>query len=249
MLEEIFEQIGAFTPAIIAGFGLTLGIQHAFEADHIAAVCTQITNSNTIQSKKQLVKSSLTKSSLLGAVWGAGHTTALILMGLLVYGFTFSIQKEVFSGFEFLVGIMLIFLAITRITNKSILKIKHRHPHMHKDGSIHFDVHDHKDKNHSHNHKSYLIGMIHGLAGSGTLIVMLSGAIHSFSTTLMFIGIFGIGSIIGMSLVGGLIGIPIGLSNNLKAKKIIGYMTGSFSFVLGVIIIYQIGITENLFRF
>ena len=55
-MEEIFGQIGDFIPVIIAGFGLTLGIQHAFEADHIAAVSTQITNSNTIQSKKQLVK-------------------------------------------------------------------------------------------------------------------------------------------------------------------------------------------------
>ena len=249
MLEEIFGQIGAFIPAIIAGFGLTLGIQHAFEVDHIAAVSTQITTSNTIQSKKQLVKSSFTKSSLLGAVWGAGHTTTLLLVGLLVYGFTFTLQKEVFSGFEFLVGLMLILLAITRITNKSILKIKHRHPHTHKDGSIHFDEHNHDDKNHSHNHKSYLIGMIHGLAGSGTLIVMTSGAIHSLTTTLMFIGIFGIGSIIGMSLIGGLIGIPFGLSNNIKAKTIMRYLTGSLSFVLGMTIVYQIGIIENLFRF
>jgi len=65
LIEEIFDPIGTFTPALVAGFGLTLGIQHAFEADHIAAVCTQITNSNTIQSKKQLIKSSLTKSSYL----------------------------------------------------------------------------------------------------------------------------------------------------------------------------------------
>lgn len=249
MLEEIFGQINNFVPAILAGFGLTLGIQHAFEADHIAAVTTQITNSNTVQSKKQLVKSSLTKSSLLGAFWGAGHTTTLIVVGLIVYGLTFTIQKEVFSGFEFLVGLMLIFLAVTRITNKSILKIKHRHPHTHKDGSIHFDEHNHDDKNHSHNHKSYLIGMIHGLAGSGTLVVMTSGAIHSLPATMTLIGIFGIGSIIGMSLIGGLIGIPFGLSNNIKAKKIMRYLTGSISFVLGMTIVYQIGIIENLFRF
>ncbi|MFB5626743.1 MAG: sulfite exporter TauE/SafE family protein [Nitrosarchaeum sp.] len=247
MFEELFGQIGDFAPAIIAGFGLALGIQHAFEADHISAVSTQITNSNIIQSKKQLVKSSLTKSTLLGALWGAGHTTTLILVGLLVYGFTLTIHKEVFSGFEFLVGLMLILLAFTKITNKSILK--HRHPHIHKDGSIHFDEHNHHDNNHSHNHKSYLIGMIHGLAGSGTLIVMTSGMTHSLSTTLTFIGIFGIGSIIGMSLIGGLIGIPFGLTNNVRVKRIMRYLTGTLSFVLGMIIVYQIGILENLFRF
>jgi len=173
----------------------------------------------------------------------------LILVGLLVYGFTFTIQKEVFSGFEFLVGLMLIILAITKITHKNFLKIKHRHPHIHRDGSIHFDEHIHDDKNHSHNHKSYIIGMVHGLAGSGTLIVMTSGLIHSLPTTLMFIGIFGIGSMIGMSLIGGLIGIPFGLSNNTKLQKMMRFLTGSFSFILGITIIYQIGIIENLFRF
>lgn len=249
MLEEIFGQIGNFTPAIIAGLGLTLGIQHAFETDHIAAVSTQLTNSNTIQSKKQLFKTSLTKSSLLGAIWGAGHTTTLILVGLIVYGFTLTINKEIFSGFEFLVGLMLILLAITRISNKNILKIKHRHPHTHNDGSIHFDEHNHHDNNHSHNHKSYFIGMIHGLAGSGTLIVMTSGMILSLPSALTFIGIFGLGSIIGMSLIGGLLGIPFGLSNNTRSKTIMKYLTCSLSFVLGLSIVYQIGIIENLFRF
>jgi high-affinity nickel permease len=146
LLEEFFGQIGDFTPAIIAGFGLSLGIQHAFEADHIAAVSTQIANSNTIQSKKQLVKSSLTKSSLLGAIWGAGHTTTLILVGLLVFGFTFTIQKEVFSGFEFLVGLMLVILEISIITNNNFLKIKHMHSHT--NSLIHFEEH-HIDQNHS----------------------------------------------------------------------------------------------------
>jgi hypothetical protein len=136
-----------------------------------------------------------------------------------------------------------------KITNIRLLKIKHRHPHTHKDGSIHFGEHNHIDQNHSHNHRSYVIGLIHGLAGSGTLIVITAGAIHSLTSALMFIGIFGIGSIIGMSLIGGLIGIPFGLSNGIKTKTIMRYLTGSFSFVLGLTIVYQIGITENLFRF
>mgnify|MGYP000937775633 CR=1 FL=1 len=91
--------------------------------------------------------------------------------------------------------------------------------------------------------------MIHGLAGSGTLIVMTSGMILSLTSVLTFIGIFGLGSIIGMSLIGGLLGIPFGLSNNTRAKTIMKYLTGSLSFVLGLTIVYQIGIIENLYRF
>lgn len=245
---EIITQIENFTPVIIAGFGLSIGIQHAFEADHIAAVSTQISYSKKSQSKKQLVKSSLAKSSLLGALWGAGHTTTLVLLGLMVYGLTFSIQKEIFSGFEFLVGLMLIGLTIIRITNKNLLKIKHRHPHAHKDGSVHFDEHNHDDQNHSHNHRTYVIGLIHGLAGSGALIVLTSQTIHSLESALVFIGIFGLGSIIGMSLVGGLIGIPFGLSNSLKYRDALRYSTSIISFVVGMMIVYNTIILENLFR-
>lgn len=79
---------------------------------------------------------------------------------------------------------------------------------------------------------------------------MTSGAIHNLTTTLMLIGIFGIGSIIAMFLIGGLMGIiPISLTNNTKAKKIMRCLTDSFSFVLGITIVYQIGIIKNLFRF
>ncbi len=230
------------------GLGLTVGIQHAFEPDHIAAVSTQILKSKlTKKSTKQLIRQSITKSSILGAVWGAGHTTTLVLIGFLVYVLAITIQDEIFSGLEFVVGMMLVFLGITTILNKKI-QFKHKHPHQHKDGTIHLDEHSHEDYNHKHAHKSYLIGLVHGLAGSGSLVVLTATSLDNLEMILGFIVIFGIGSMIGMALVGSVMGVPLAFGNRIELiQKIFRYVTGVFSLVIGFNIIYQVGLIGYLF--
>lgn len=239
------------TPALVMGLGLAVGLQHAFEPDHIAAVSTQVSHSKfSHKSIKQILKQSITKSSLLGAIWGAGHTTSLVLMGLLVYVFAITIQETVFSGLEFLVGMMLVFLGATTILNKKIIKLKHKHPHEHKDGLIHFDEHEHNDDTHTHSHKSYAIGLIHGLAGSGSLVVLTAASLNNVGLILEFIVIFGIGSIIGMTIVGSLMGVPLALSKKISGlQKFFRFVAGGLSLLIGVNILYQIGIIENLLGF
>jgi hypothetical protein len=242
MIEEILEQVGILSPILIMGLGLVVGIQHAFEPDHIYAVSTQISKSKlTKKSTKQLIKQSITKSSILGVVWGAGHTTTLVLIGFLVYTLAITIQDQIFSGLEFAVGIMLVFLGITTILNKKI-QFKHKHPHQHKDGTLHLDEHNHDDSNHKHSHKSYLIGLIHGLAGSGSLVVLTAITFDNVGIMLGFIVIFGVGSMIGMALVGSLMGIPLVLGTRFTLiQKTFRYVTGMFSLVIGFNIMYQIG--------
>jgi len=234
----------------VMGLGLAVGLEHAFEPDHVAAVSTQISKSRfSKKSATQMFKESMTKSSILGVIWGAGHTTTLVFMGLLVYALAITIQDQIFSGFEFGVGLMLVFLGITTIINRKI-KFKHKHPHTHGDGTIHFDEHDHKDPSHKHGHKSYVIGLIHGLAGSGSLVVLTAATLDNVSLVLGFILIFGIDSMIGMAIVGSLMGIPIALANKIKSlQKLFRYIAGMFSLLIGVNIIYQIGIINNLFGF
>lgn len=230
------------------GLGLVVGIQHAFEPDHVAAVSTQISKSKFAKkSTQQLIKESLTKSSLLGMFWGAGHTTTLVLIGFLVYALAITIQDQIFSGLEFAVGMMLVFLGITTILNKKI-RFKHKHPHQHKDGSLHLDEHNHNDLNHNHTHRSYFIGLIHGLAGSGSLVVLTAATLDNVGMVLGFIVIFGIGSMIGMALVGSMMGIPLVFGNKIKIiQKSFRYVAGVFSLVIGLNIMYQIGLIGNLF--
>jgi len=230
------------TPTLVMGLGFLVGIQHAFEPDHISAVSTQMLKSKFDKKPiKQLIKQSITKSSILGAVWGAGHTTTLVLIGFLVYALAITIHDYIFSGFEFAVGIMLVFLGITTILNKKI-QFKHKHPHQHKDGTIHLDEHNHDDSNHRHTHKSYLIGLVHGLAGSGSVVVLTAFTFDSVEIMLGFILIFGIGSMIGMALVGSLIGIPLTFGNRIVLiQKIFRYLAGTLSLVIGFNIMYQMG--------
>jgi len=230
------------TPTLVMGLGFLVGIQHAFEPDHVSAISTQILKSKFDKKPiKQLIKESITKSSILGAVWGAGHTTTLVLIGFLIYGLAITIHDHIFSSFEFAVGIMLVFLGITTIINKKI-QFKHKHPHQHKDGTIHLDEHNHDDSNHRHTHRSYLIGLVHGLAGSGSIVVFSAVALDDVGMILEFIVIFGVGSVIGMALVGSLLGIPLAFGNRIGLiQKVFRYVTGTLSLVIGFNIMYQMG--------
>ncbi len=230
---------------LVLGLGLTIGLQHAFEPDHVSAISTQISKNKSQQSSRHLIKSAITKSSVLGAIWGAGHTTTLVIMGLVVYGLALSISQNLFSSFELVVGLMLLILGITTILNKKILKIPHKHPHEHNDGTIHFEAHKHDDT-HRHSHKAYVIGLIHGFAGSGSLIVLTASTFGNIELALGFIVIFAIGSLIGMSVVSSLLGLPFLLSNKIPSiQKIFRYAAGAIALVIGSSIVYQIT-TMNL---
>jgi high-affinity nickel permease len=248
-MEEILTQIGEMSPVLVMGLGLAIGLEHAFEPDHVAAVSTQVSKGRFAQkSVKQVIKTGALRSSALGAFWGAGHTTTLVLMGLLVYALAVRIEAQVFSSLELVVGMMLIFLAVTTILNKKITRSSHRHPHQHPDGTIHFDAHAHTDTDHKHGHKSYLIGCIHGLAGSGSLVVLTAATLNNIGMVLGFILIFGIGSIIGMALISGMLGLPFALSSRVSAiNKVFRYVAGAFSLIIGANIIYQIGFVGKLF--
>ncbi len=248
MIDEILNQVQTMTPALILTLGLAIGLQHAFEPDHISAVTTQISKrKNKTLELKQLIKESTFKSSILGALWGAGHTTTLVIIGLLLFLFSINIPSKVFLGFEFIVGIMLVILAITTFSNKKLFKIKHTHPHLHSNGTLHIHPHNH-DGDHKHTHKSYIIGCIHGLAGSGSLVVLMASTLGDIETVLSFILIFGIGSVIGMTIISSLIGLPFALTNKFGiASKALRYIACTVSLLIGANILYEIGITENLF--
>ena len=248
MVEQILEQLQTMTPALVLTLGLAIGLQHAFEPDHVAAVSTQISKRRyKLQSVRKIITEGTFKSSFLGAMWGAGHTTTLVLMGLFVYVLAINIPQNVFMGFEFIVGIMLIFLAFTTFSNKKLFKLKHLHTHTHNDGTIHTHPHEH-DGDHKHTHKSYVIGCIHGLAGSGSLVVLTASTLGNIETVLGFILIFGIGSVIGMVMVSGLIGLPFAFINRIEsANKALRYITGFASLLIGANILYETAIANNLF--
>lgn len=224
----------------LLGFGFLLGIRHAFEADHIAAVSAIISKYNSIK-----------KSTLIGAFWGFGHSISLLVVGLVILLLKISIPQKIALSFEFIVGIMLFILGIN-----TILTIKKNRVHLHRhnhDGIEHIHFHSHKlTKLHYHKHlslhKSLFIGIIHGLAGSAALTLLVLTTIKSFWVGLIYILIFGIGSITGMMLISSIISLPFTLmpSKFEKIQKIMRISIGLTSTIIGFIIIYNIGFVEDL---
>jgi len=239
----------ANNPFLIIIAGLMIGLLHAFEPDHLSAVSTQLlrNNNNSKSSKKRDLQNLTIISSLRGALWGMGHTSSIILIGLLIAGLSLNIPDDFFISAEVLVGLMLITLAIFTFTNKSILKQKHVHPHTHSNGISHTHSHEHNE-NHKHGHKAYLIGCVHGIAGSGSLVALFASTMNGFDMMIYFLILFGIGSIIGMTVASGVMGLPfILLSKVNSVTKYLRYTIASITFIIGLNIIITIGLDNKLF--
>ena len=219
-------------PFTLLGFGFLLGIKHALDADHIAAVSTIVARNKSIK-----------ESSLLGMFWGFGHTIALLVMGLIILLLKITIPEKVALSFEIIVGIMLVILGISVMMQ--IIKDKiHIHKHKHRKDS-HFHFHSHRYiKNHSHTHKSLYIGILHGLAGSAVLSLLVLSTINSIWLGLLYILIFGTGSILGMMLISSIISIPFMLipARLENTKNALKAFSALISIFLGLSIIYKIGL-------
>ena len=150
---------------------------------------------NTLVSHRENLKQSLKD----GIFWGIGHTTTIFFVGILMIGFKLNFGENIFKNFEAGVGIMLIFLGIYRMSK------------------LYFP----KQHNHTHNtsRAAFGVGLIHGLAGSGALVVLVISQMKTPFEGLMYILIFGLGSIFGMFLAAYLFSIPY-TKSLLKSKKL-----------------------------
>nr|MBI3612416.1 sulfite exporter TauE/SafE family protein [Nitrospirota bacterium] len=190
----------------ILGLGFLLGAKHALDADHVAAVSTLLAD-----------RPAWRTSGFIGFCWGFGHTTTLLLVGFLVIAFKVTISEPVAQGFEVGVGLMLIFLGGS-LAATLVRERWHWHVHRH-DGAAHVHLHSHHlQRDHGHDHwlpsalRPVLVGMAHGLAGSAALMLLVLAAVRSVWEGVVYILIFGIGSIAGMVVLGMLISVPLVLS-------------------------------------
>ena len=249
MIDVLVEILQANNPFLILVAGLVIGLVHAFEPDHISAVSTQILNNNNNRtSKKTNLKILTVLSSFKGMLWGMGHTSSIVLIGLLIAGLSLSISDTFFLSAEVIVGSMLIFLGIMTAADKSILRQKHTHPHKHPNGISHTHPHAH-NTDHKHGHKSYIIGCIHGLAGSGSIVALAASTMGSFDIVVYFLVLFGIGSIVGMALASGVLGISfmLLLPKIHLAAKYVRYAIAGVTLVVGINIIFTVGLKSDLF--
>ncbi len=248
LIEVLFAPVEAgisdSTPAGVLLLGLVIGLKHAMEADHVAAVSTIVASND----KK------LRRAPILGALWGLGHTATLFVAGLIVLLLAINIPERVSGTLEFGVGIMLVFLGVTTLTGFKAGKFMrgifrrhtHEHVHVHEDtGIVHSHEHDHH--NHRHSHKSILIGMIHGMAGSGALMLVVLSTINSVPLGLAYIAIFGAGSIASMAAMSALIGLPFAKARHMKLSLALRYTAAIATLAIGAGLIYELGVVEQIF--
>ena len=228
-------------------FGLLLGMKHATEADHLAAVATLATR-----------QGSLTQTLRQGVAWGVGHTLTLMLFGGTVLGLGHAISPALEQALETAVGAMLVVLG-AYVLRRLVRDRVHFHAHRHAAGSAHFHAHSHcgegphETSKHRHRHadrwpiRALAIGVMHGLAGSAALVVLALQSMPSAALGLGYIALFGIGSIAGMALLSFAVAVPLRLSSAYltRTHRAMTALVGLFSCALGIAMIVQIGVAKS----
>jgi len=229
----------------LLGLGLILGLRHALDPDHIAAVSTIVSESRSVR-----------RSSLIGTFWGLGHTMSLLIAGVLVIALKVQISDRVALWMEFAVALMLILLGL-----KAMLKPLrgwriHVHQHTHGGGS-HSHLHLHRpSEEHAHQHRHllrsgarpFLVGMVHGMAGSAALMILVLATIPSALAGLIYIAVFGLGSVGGMLIMSSLISLPFIFTRkrfNVLSEGL-QLAVGLFSLSFGLFLTWQYSVQEHL---
>lgn len=245
--EPSLASTGAFA---VLGLGLVFGLKHATEVDHVVAVTTIVSEQRSVW-----------RAAAVGGLWGAGHTASLVVVGLFVLTLRVAVPEGVAGWLEFGVALMIIALGVNAVA-RALRGRADAHVHRHRhDGVEHAHIHFHEaDSHHAepsarHTHavtrvglKPVLVGAMHGLAGSAALTLLVLAQIESVALGLLYLAVFGLGSILGMMLMSGLVGLPFALGTRRVGGLSYGLQVavGALSIAFGVWYAYRTGITNGL---
>jgi high-affinity nickel permease len=233
--------------------GFFLGMRHASDPDHVIAVTTIIARHRSIGG-----------AVAIGAVWGLGHTLTILAVGSGIIVFGWVIPPRLGLSMEWSVGVMLVLLGLMNL--KGIVpRSTHVHVHAHEHGDyVHTHVHGHDPEVHSHpsdatplgwldRHfgalgayryaRPLIVGIVHGLAGSAAVALLVLTTIHDPGLAVWYLLIFGVGTIVGMMLMTMVISLPFGWISPRGLR----ITSGAISLAFGLFIAYRIGIVDGLF--
>jgi cytochrome c biogenesis protein CcdA len=242
-------------------------VRHATDPDHVIAVTTIVSRQRSIR-----------QAALIGALWGLGHTITILAVGSAIILFGLVIPPRVGLTMELSVGLMLILLGILNLsgimrwvteTFTPMQAGNHSHPHGHGD-YIHSHPHGHSPERHGHavdaTSVSWMdrtfgrlglyqfvrplaVGIVHGLAGSAAVALLVLTTIHVPSWAVLYLLVFGIGTVAGMMLITAAIAVPFAFSENRFARlnQGLGLFSGVLSLAFGLFIVYQMGFVNGLF--
>jgi high-affinity nickel-transport protein len=246
--------------------GFFLGMRHATDPDHVVAVTTIVSRERA-----------MLHATLIGALWGLGHTITILLVGAAIILFKFTIPPRVGLSMELSVGLMLILLGVVNLTGilRRVIEwitIRRLGPGAHS----HFlfgrwTVHRHDEDGEPilpdslsilgwspqwwkklgvfHVMRPLVVGIVHGLAGSAAVALLVLTTISSSSWAIGYLLIFGLGTVAGMMLITAAIAIPFAysLQHFMRLNRGLAMASGFVSVAFGLFLCYQIGFVNGLF--
>ncbi|HEX4652629.1 MAG TPA: hypothetical protein VH227_00105 [Candidatus Udaeobacter sp.] len=250
----------------ILALGFFLGMRHATDADHVIAVSTIVSRERDIR-----------RAAMTGVFWGVGHSITLLVVGGVIVLFGLVIPHQLGLSLELCVALMLVVLGAVnlrvafrrlRATSTATPQENHEQPHRHGD---YVHSHPHGDEPDSHGHaeesvpparldrlfgrlKFYralrptIIGVVHGLAGSAAVALLLLPIFREPLLAVMYLVIFGAGTIAGMMLITTAIAVPVSYTSRFEfLHRYLGAAAGVVSLSFGIFLVYEIGFVNRLF--
>jgi hypothetical protein len=214
----------------LVALGFVLGLRHATEADHLAAISTIVTE-----------RRSLLSSLLVGASWGLGHTLALLVAGVGVLLLRYQMTDRMAHALELGVGMMLVLLGANVLRTLVDRGANHSHDHA-------------TVASYSYSEawlvaRPLLVGMVHGLAGSAPLLLLTLAVGSSPLAAFLYIAVFGVGSMMGMAIMSVLLSVPahFTVEHFARTNLAVRGLSGLFSVALGLFIVYENGVLNRPF--
>jgi high-affinity nickel-transport protein len=238
-------------PALfVIGLGLILGMRHSTDADHVVAI-------STIVSKQRSIRN----AAFIGSVWGLGHTITIFIVGALIILFGVEIPPRLGLSMEFSVALMLILLGILNLTGVMQKMTTYFTPAVSEraiasgngiQGSTRVDGWLEKSVGRFGLYqclRPLVIGLVHGLAGSAAVALLVLSTIHNPAWATAYLLIFGIGTMIGMMCMTAAIAVPLTFAGDRFAKlsQYLGVASGMASLCFGSFLVYQLGFLGGLF--
>lgn len=240
----------------IIALGFFLGMRHATDADHVIAVTTIVSRQRSIR-----------HGALIGALWGVGHTITILVVGSAIILFGLVIPPRVGLTMELSVGLMLILLGILNLSGmmrwitETVTPLQpgqNSHPHGHNP-----EKHGHAEDETPVSWmdrtfgqlglyqvvRPLAVGIVHGLAGSAAVALLVLTTIRVPSWAVLYLLVFGIGTVAGMMLITAAIAVPFTYSEDRFARlnRGLGLVSGLVSLAFGLFIVYQMGFVNGLF--
>ncbi len=208
-------------PLALLGLGLLLGLRHAADPDHVVAVTAIVARTRRVL-----------PATLLGIVWGLGHTLTLFAVASAIILFNWAMPPRLGLTMEFCVALALVVVGLLNLKSP-----RHDHPG--------FD----SGAGRPPARRAFLVGLVHGLAGSAAVALLVLAAVRDPRWACGYLLVFGLGTLLGMALITTGFAVPVATATRRwgGAGRMIRVSTGALSLVSGVWLAYHIGWHDGLF--